>query len=1811
MSCRNRFFTLAGLVFLPVSLATPVLAQNLLANDGFETPPSQNLGMYMAGAIPPWRSAGVPLGSGPTDISANPHVHIQMDGPGGFPQGTWFPESDASAPGGGVPQHYVQPQGYAWQYVTPSCDGTLTFSVQAARLGGNNYDYGAGNAISIVPVSSEVDYLGASGYFPTTQTQDIIDLIAAHDSAKTGIVLPSGQPLENVWFPFSTQSAVQMGQTYAVTIENTSTGGMLAFDDAVASIPCPSVGITPQNITLQKTCDAPVSHEHNGVLGQKWMCRVEVSVPSAPFAGDIILHDVFTDTTLVDGEILLGESTSGNGSCFQGDCIINGANFDSSGTEYFDFDVYIEATGTADVFALENCVAGEIDDGSGTLQPLTPNCATGQWIPRSEVVKTCDPIPENAVAPYTLNCQIEVTASGLVAGTFVTVMDAFAAQPPSVATVIPTFMNVTSTENWDCIDHQINAPSAIGFCELPAEDLVAAGGTSTLHMSFQFDVDQTPTQVANCRFTDIHDGSYLAKLSGLRSAVRSPIQNDTEQANGWPQMPDGCVYVDVPAPQLETKVRPQIQKKCDQPHLSTQNGIFGYLWQCEAEINVTPSPFAGTVSFVDDGSQISMGTASFVSVSDPTNCQGLQTDTLACSYAGNTFASPHHVQYDLFTPYVATNEEITWKNCIHGEAVTPAGTFPSVPMCTGRIIKPTDLEVLPPLKDVKINKTCGEGRETEFDGQTGLGWDCEITVTASPVPFSGTFSFTENASTITGSTGQIIGIGQATPADWSCTPNVPTQTTECSISGANFDASGVETLGFTLFAPDRGEDIKWQNCVSGLYRPKDGEPHEIKGNCEDITWTPTTTPSEPEFTLKKGCRGPFAYQDMQRYVCTIHVSQTAGDPISQALTLEELFSSTTTGQLATQYLAALQGSAGWVCDTSSASCTIAPNDFNGVTGHQISGVFLIPNGTLQEQDFENCAALNMGDQQVATAPCVAIDEPAQDPELTVEKECKPIGERMELSDTAWFQQWQCTLTVTSNGVPFTDPIWIDENMLYGTNDGSASIVSMTSNDPWQCTQPVYGPGNAAYCGMDPTQFPYAAGQSTLNVILNLSGAAADQFGAENCVAISTGKVPSDDPADVIAQDCFQIMPTPDPKAPEIDLIKICEPAVQGADGQWNVACTLTITGGNLPAGVPLRVTDELMSSGTQTALFGHMNAPTIACGGGLITGGAMTACDLTTDDINAAGGTLTIPYNGTFQGPAGRPINGPQAQNCAYVDVPNLGLHGPQTNNGKSCVPIEFALSATTGPDIGLPANPTVPSRPTDVIGGIATVPNLPTPTPMVPSIEKTCAPLVFEGGTRVATAQCDITVTIPQGAPIQIFKLSDITSVPNNDHNIAQVANPELTGGANLGCAVVTSGYGIPFSDCTGTGVSAMASGGVFDYQWTAQIGYPPADRVDYQNCAYLGYIDANGAIQSLESCHMFEIKDEKSAETPAPSVPALEPSLRLIKTQTSDCVANRNTQRYTCGFRLSVMNEGSAPFTGPMIVTDTFGTPEARSMTLQSSGGWSCSQPVAGAISCEHAGMTLAAGAFAPIDMSMQVQGVVNGGQFNNCGAVGVPVNRAQRVAAIQQALNTRGYNAGPVDGKAGNKTFAALALLQKSLGLPVTRDFDDGLFDALRLPLAKPGEQSCVLADLPPMPKPPVQCERATTIQKGDSCQCRFDNMLRRNATSCQCKGGYAFVAGEGCIKQVVSEPVPAPVPEELVCDRRSTRSRGGSCVCIDQKNAVKTSSATCGCKNGGPMIGGKCLSISITPRVDTPDATDDVIDTKPTKKCTLRLNGICIK
>lgn len=92
---------------------------NELVNGDFESNPPPMLGNNIGYSIAPWV-----LGSG------NKSNVVKVDGPGGYDYGTSGPESDATAPGAGVPQHYLDiadGRNDFYQSFTTRCVGDVTF----------------------------------------------------------------------------------------------------------------------------------------------------------------------------------------------------------------------------------------------------------------------------------------------------------------------------------------------------------------------------------------------------------------------------------------------------------------------------------------------------------------------------------------------------------------------------------------------------------------------------------------------------------------------------------------------------------------------------------------------------------------------------------------------------------------------------------------------------------------------------------------------------------------------------------------------------------------------------------------------------------------------------------------------------------------------------------------------------------------------------------------------------------------------------------------------------------------------------------------------------------------------------------------------------------------------------------------------------------------------------------------------------------------------------------------------------------------------------------------------------------------------------------------------------------------------------------------------------------------------------------------------------------------------------------------------------------------------------------------------------
>ncbi|MBN9669766.1 peptidoglycan-binding protein [Roseibium aggregatum] len=146
------------------------------------------------------------------------------------------------------------------------------------------------------------------------------------------------------------------------------------------------------------------------------------------------------------------------------------------------------------------------------------------------------------------------------------------------------------------------------------------------------------------------------------------------------------------------------------------------------------------------------------------------------------------------------------------------------------------------------------------------------------------------------------------------------------------------------------------------------------------------------------------------------------------------------------------------------------------------------------------------------------------------------------------------------------------------------------------------------------------------------------------------------------------------------------------------------------------------------------------------------------------------------------------------------------------------------------------------------------------------------------------------------------------------------------------------------------------------------------------------------------------------------------------------------TCRFQVNVTNTGPVAYTGRLRVSDQTAPPSR--LGSSGPGPWRCGAGGGGTV-CTHPVTTLAPGETRILTLNMR-PGRSGAGSLRNCA--GLDWSEADRVRAVQGALNDLGFPAGPADGAAGPNTRRAVRAYQESLGLPATGRIDGALLDRL---------------------------------------------------------------------------------------------------------------------------------------------------------------------
>lgn len=217
----------------------------------------------------------------------------------------------------------------------------------------------------------------------------------------------------------------------------------------------------------------------------------------------------------------------------------------------------------------------------------------------------------------------------------------------------------------------------------------------------------------------------------------------------------------------------------------------------------------------------------------------------------------------------------------------------------------------------------------------------------------------------------------------------------------------------------------------------------------------------------------------------------------------------------------------------------------------------------------------------------------------------------------------------------------------------------------------------------------------------------------------------------------------------------------------------------------------------------------------------------------------------------------------------------------------------------------------------------------------------------------------------------------------------------------------------------------------------------------------------------------------------PAMPPTADLAISKTAN--QDNCTAGHLCRFSVNVTNNGPAAFDGSILVSDRIEPPTAW-LTGSSPSDWSC-RVTHGTYSCGLASTSLAAGESRSLALVFTVGNSARG-TLTNCAEVSRSVEG--RIADVQQALNEAGFDAGPVDGIAGERTRAAVSAYREGKGLDATGEIDATLVHSL-LGVSFPGDPvtendndcATVHVTAPPVEEKPAEPQAQTPSEAGPSC------------------------------------------------------------------------------------------------------------------------------
>ena len=247
-------------------------------------------------------------------------------------------------------------------------------------------------------------------------------------------------------------------------------------------------------------------------------------------------------------------------------------------------------------------------------------------------------------------------------------------------------------------------------------------------------------------------------------------------------------------------------------------------------------------------------------------------------------------------------------------------------------------------------------------------------------------------------------------------------------------------------------------------------------------------------------------------------------------------------------------------------------------------------------------------------------------------------------------------------------------------------------------------------------------------------------------------------------------------------------------------------------------------------------------------------------------------------------------------------------------------------------------------------------------------------------------------------------------------------------------------------------------------------------------------------------------------------------------------NAAQHTCSGTLNIAVTGTP--TGLLPLTLEIDPNQGLDTVL--SGPLTCYDLGNGSQFCRAPAETIGEGLTLPIQLSATPSFAKRTAQI--CASIALPSDKRAQIRLVQTALQALEYDPGVIDGQSGPSTRAAVRSLAARFDLSIDDPLDPAFLALLGLGPYNDADasnnQACATTVLPPRPRPKIVneprkkptstpskpeviyddptpvCDPQTTVLRGGQCACRYEGMIRFNATTCVCQNGRAPVAGAQC-------------------------------------------------------------------------------------------------